>query len=108
MVGRLPLPPEATIGSLERGDGRTKAFTVQLTKNYAINWIMVFLPSARDGRTIATSLKDVVRVWDAETGELTHTLKRGREEGFGNVGSLALSPDGRILASGHNSLRCGA
>ncbi|MDE0300732.1 MAG: dockerin type I domain-containing protein [Candidatus Poribacteria bacterium] len=60
-----------------------------------------------DGLTIATSEADVVRVWDADTGELRHTLIPEHEEGFGNVISLAVSPDGRTVASSHTSLAVG-
>ena len=60
-----------------------------------------------DGRTIASRDGDVVRLWDAETGELKHTRRTRREEHFGDVRSLALSPDGRTLATGHRSLDVG-
>ena len=53
-----------------------------------------------DVRTLAVAVDDVVRLWGTETGELTHTLHRER---IGGIMSLAFSPDGRTLASGHRA-----
>ena len=70
---------------------------------------MAFSP---DGRTLASgSEDDTLRVWDVHTGEHkltfsghdvhTREQKQKRSEYDEEVYSLAFSPDGTILASGH-------
>ncbi|MEO1765350.1 MAG: WD40 repeat domain-containing protein, partial [Cyanobacteria bacterium J06629_18] len=49
-----------------------------------------------DGKTLASSGKDGIKIWDLNTGALLSTL-------YGHsdwVSSLAFSPDGKTLASG--------
>ena len=50
-----------------------------------------------NGKIIASGGLDIIRLWDAETGELIRTLT---STGWGL--SVAFSPDGSTLASGHN------
>ena len=53
-----------------------------------------------DSEYVATGAKDrTVRIWRAETGELTHSLEHPLQERWGRVTSVAFSPDGSILAS---------
>ena len=60
-----------------------------------------------DGQTLASGSRDnTIRLWDANTGEHKNTLKKLRRNGlwraeWGIVFSVAFSPDGQILASGH-------
>jgi len=50
-----------------------------------------------DGTTLATGSYDrAVRLWDASTGKLLHTVEGHQEK----VEALAFSPDGKLLASG--------
>ena len=53
-----------------------------------------------DGSQLAVSILNTVRLWDVETGVLSHILSGGVP---GDVISLAYSPDGRTLAIGHKS-----
>jgi WD40 repeat protein len=58
---------------------------------------IVFSP---DGKTLATSDRDGITLWDAASGELRETLR------FGDVGSLAplaFAPNGLTLAAGGQS-----
>lgn len=60
---------------------------------------------SRDGRMIASGGQDnAVRLWNAATGRESRTLKVTSEV----VNSLALSPDGRQLASGQGDGSAGA
>ena len=53
-------------------------------------------PSARDGRTLASSgYDDTIRLWDLETGEELRTLTGHR----GKANSLVFSADGKTLVS---------
>ncbi len=50
---------------------------------------------SHDGKLIATAgASELVRIWDASTGQLRHTM-----EGTGRVSDLAFSPDDRLLAT---------
>ena len=60
------------------------------------------LVSTRDGRRImAFGVGETLSVWDAATGQETHTLKEDAStlNGYGGVGSVAFSPDGRWIVS---------
>ena len=52
----------------------------------------VFSP---DGKTIATTEENTIKLWQVETGKLLHTLK-GHEE---YVGNAAFSPDGKLVVT---------
>jgi RNA polymerase sigma factor (sigma-70 family) len=55
--------------------------------------VLLFAP---DGKTLVTSANGAFRLWDVATGEELHT----REGHRGEVNAVALSPDGRLVASG--------
>ncbi|MHC5540297.1 hypothetical protein ACYOEI_18915, partial [Singulisphaera rosea] len=63
------------------------------------------LAYSADGKILATGADDTggdpqtIKLWKPNTGELI----RGWQAGEGTVASLAISPDGRTLASGHLS-----
>ena len=60
----------------------------------SVVWDVAFSP---DSRTLASVGKDhTVRLWDADTGTLRHTLAGHAD----SVNFVAFSPDGRTLASG--------
>jgi WD40 repeat protein len=59
---------------------------------------MAFSPS---GATLAVALyEDGVQLWRLADGVLLHTL-RGEDEGYAASKSIALSPDGQLLAAGN-------
>lgn len=58
---------------------------------------------SHDGKTLASSSANpdgTIKLWDPQTGELKGTLK-GDDWVVLNVWSIAFSPDGQILVSGH-------
>jgi WD40 repeat protein len=58
-----------------------------------------------DGKIIASGACGNVKLWDTETGGLTQILFGGKtktSENVNNVESIAISPDGMMLASGHS------
>ena len=67
-----------------------------LPEHFAISFARYFAFS-QDGRALAVAADDIVCLWDTVTGELKHTLRGKR---FGDVMSLAFSPDGSALAVG--------
>jgi WD40 repeat protein/HEAT repeat protein/tRNA A-37 threonylcarbamoyl transferase component Bud32 len=56
------------------------------------------LASTRDGKLLVTGGDDVIVVWSNDTGERLFSLENG---GAGPVQSIAFSPDGKQVASGH-------
>lgn len=59
---------------------------------------VVFSP---DGKMLVSSSTDVLRLWNATTGQLLHTIKDYR---FTSSLSMALSPDGKTLALGSGTM----
>ncbi len=77
-------------GTVRRWNAVTGTLRHTLRQGEGIN-SAAFSP---DGRTLASTDKDGVRLWDVATGSLRHTLRQGER-----VNSAAFSPDGRTLAS---------
>ena len=57
---------------------------------------MYDLAISDDGGTLASVCDDVLKLWDVATGKNLATLKKYDS----GIGSVALSPDGKILALG--------
>ncbi|KAL3456232.1 hypothetical protein BJX64DRAFT_294281 [Aspergillus heterothallicus] len=51
-----------------------------------------------DGSALATSTAHAIRFWDLATGDILDTIESTSNDNF--TGSLAISPDGLVLASG--------
>jgi WD40 repeat protein len=58
---------------------------------------LIFSP---DGKTLATSDRDGITLWDAVSGELRETLRFGE---VGTLAPLAFAPNGLTLAAGGQS-----
>ena len=61
-------------------------------RNYGYGDCVAFTPNSE---RLVTAGGDAVKVWDAKTGEKLHTLR----DHSGDVVAVAVSPDGRWLAS---------
>ena len=64
--------------------------SLQFAENFTLFPIRRFAFSP-DGDTLAVGIEDAVGLWDVVTGKRIHTLSGRR---FGNIVSLAFSPDG--------------
>lgn len=65
--------------------------------NLSIRRSIAFTP---DGTTLAVGGDDrAVHLWNSKTGQLTKTLGGNKPDELGDVTCLAISPDGRLLAS---------
>jgi Tol biopolymer transport system component len=91
--------PDGTRLALSRGkkiavmDTDRGHVTTEIETDHTINWILEFSP---DGRRIASGGRGEVEVWDAETGNPVIEFDLG---GVLYVQSLAISPDGKMLAA---------
>lgn len=63
-------------------------------------WAVEAVAISPDGRTLATSVGNEVRLWSMKTGQPIGTLVTGKNELFDRAISLTYSPDGRSLAGG--------
>jgi WD40 repeat protein len=70
-------------------------FDEPLLKNDCIISAVAFTPLESRPRLIAADKAGVIRIWDAVTWKLERTINRGSR-----LYSMAVSPDGRILATG--------
>ena len=61
----------------------------------SVGWV-VFVAFSPDGRILASSEGETVKLWDVPSGRELRTLSGNSNP----VSSVAFSPDGRILASG--------
>jgi hypothetical protein len=74
-------------------DVRTGKVTRRLTGHTWTVYSMVFLP---EGKRLASVGGDGIRIWDVDTGQLL----RDFVDGAGHSHDIAVSPDGRTLATG--------
>src|SRR5262249_31073827 len=54
------------------------------------------LTFSTDSRTVAVSRGSMIRVFDVASGKEVHPVRAGHE---GDIGALAMSPDGKLLAT---------
>ena len=101
-----------TLGRDDNTVNQWDASTGRLMRAFAApssHWAYSFAFSP-DGRTIATISQDatqVVKLWDATTGQLFSIIAKEKEP-YSSVNHIAFSPDGRILATGGGESKRGS
>lgn len=94
-------PDSKRLAAITFDDEAIKVYSMETgglirTMKDVLPWVVAYSP---DGKTIATGSghrdKGIVKLWDANSGELKHTLEGHLDQ----VTALAFSPDSKTLAS---------
>jgi WD40 repeat protein len=94
-----PLPKGATVTFWDLTTGKEKqTWKVGRLLDPSVHPIVQSVGYTPDGKTLVVAVGDQVRLWNVATGELLAVIRGKDDLGEPRTGSVAVSPDGKMLA----------